>query len=77
MPWSSSAFWCTSLRLVLANDMSPKACEAMRRNVEFNDVHAIPAEPTTEHPNKGLVARGKGRKKFQKLGVVVNEGDAK
>jgi hypothetical protein len=57
--------------------MSPKACEAMRRNVEFNDVQAIPAEPTTEHPNKGLVARGKGRKKFQKLGVVVNEGDAK
>lgn len=57
--------------------MSPKACEAMRRNVEFNDVQAIPVEPTTEQPNNGLVARGKGRKKFRKLGVVVNEGDAK
>lgn len=63
--------------LVLANDMSSQACDAMRRNVEYNDVHAIPVPSTSEVPNDGPVARGKGRRKFQRTGVVVNEGDAK
>lgn len=57
--------------------MSPQACEAMRRNVEYNNVQAVPVPPTADHPNTGPVARGKGRRKFQKTGVVVNEGDAK
>lgn len=57
--------------------MSPQACEAMRRNVEYNHVQAIEAPSTAEQPNVGPVARGKGRRKFHKTGVVVNEGDAK
>lgn len=63
--------------LVLANDMSAQACDAMRRNVEYNDVHAIPVPSTAEAPNEGPVARGKGRRKWARTGVVVNEGDAK
>ena len=49
----------------------------MRRNVEYNDVHAIPVPSTSQNPNDGPVARGKGRRRFQRTGVVVNEGDAK
>lgn len=49
----------------------------MRRNVEYNSVQAVPVPSTAEHPNAGPVARGRGRRKFQKTGVVVNEGDAK
>ncbi|GHJ86737.1 hypothetical protein NliqN6_3139 [Naganishia liquefaciens] len=62
--------------LVLANDMSAQACDAMRRNVEYNNVHAIPVPSTSHAPNDGPIARGKGRRRFQRTGVVVNEGDA-
>lgn len=51
----------------------------MSRNVIYNDVSAIPY-PTLPSglPNTGPIARGPGpsRRKFQKYGVVVNEGDA-
>ena len=67
------------LSLILANDLLPTACTSITRNIEYNDVHAIPykflADGVT--PNDGSAARGKNRRKFKRGGVVVNQGDAK
>ncbi|GMK57270.1 hypothetical protein CspeluHIS016_0401040 [Cutaneotrichosporon spelunceum] len=57
------------VKLVLANDLSASACDAMRRNVALNGVGEEPEGETTEQPDVG---RREGC-----TGVVrVNEGDA-
>ena len=53
-------------RYVIANDLSPAAVEAMRRNIELNDLHEkeiTPAESSSE-------------KVIRLAKVRVNEGDA-
>ena len=53
-------------RYVIANDLSPAAVEAMRRNIELNDLHEkeiTPAESSSE-------------KVIRPAKVRVNEGDA-
>lgn len=68
------------LSLILANDLLATACTSITRNIEYNDVHAIPHAllPDGVTPNNGPTARGppKARKRFARPGVVVNEGDA-
>ncbi|KAI0780845.1 N2,N2-dimethylguanosine tRNA methyltransferase [Trametes elegans] len=56
-----------SVKYVIANDLSPAAVEAMRRNVELNDLHEkeeTVAEGSTEKP------------RVRPAKVRVNEGDA-
>ena len=67
------------LSLILANDLLPTACTSITRNIEYNDVQAIPYEFLMDgvSPNDGPAARGKNRRKFKRGGVVVNQGDAK
>ena len=48
----------------------------MRRNVAYNDIGAIPTPSTEEDKNDGQAARGRKRKRYDRGGVVVNEGDA-
>ncbi|KAH9856963.1 N2,N2-dimethylguanosine tRNA methyltransferase [Lenzites betulinus] len=56
-----------SVKYVIANDLSPAAVEAMRRNIELNDLHE------KEEP----VAEGSaGKPKVRPAKVRVNEGDA-
>ena len=54
-------------RYVLANDLSPAAVEAMKRNVELNDLHE-----KTEPPEEGSSEQPRVRP----AKVRVNEGDA-
>ena len=53
-------------RYVIANDLSDLACEAMRRNVELNGLHA--QEDVAEEGTSTQVKR--------EAKVRVNEGDA-
>ncbi len=53
-------------RHVIANDLSPAAVEAMRRNVELNDLHEKEEAP----------AEGTEKPKVRPAKVKVNEGDA-
>lgn len=53
-------------RYVIANDLSNVACEAMRRNVELNDLHA--KEEATAESSTAQVKR--------EAKIRVNEGDA-
>lgn len=77
--------------IVLANDFSPSACDAMRQNVEFNGVGAVevdvsktestdasePAEAeTSQGSQRSFMARGLRGRRFAKPGVIVNQGDA-
>lgn len=57
-------------RYVLANDLSPTAAEAMRRNVELNGLGPAKAPADAEGANQTGNARN------QKGKVVVHEGDA-
>ena len=54
-------------RYVIANDLSPAAIEAMRRNVELNDLHEK-EEPVPEGSSESP--------KIRPAKVRVNEGDA-
>ncbi|KIP09582.1 hypothetical protein PHLGIDRAFT_126174 [Phlebiopsis gigantea 11061_1 CR5-6] len=54
------------VKYVIANDLSDLACEAMRRNVELNDLHA--KEDITEEGSSTQIRR--------EAKVRVNEGDA-
>ena len=54
-------------RYVIANDLSPAAIEAMRRNVELNDLHEK-EEPAPEGSSESP--------KIRPAKVRVNEGDA-
>lgn len=54
-------------RYVIANDLSPAAVEAMKRNIELNDLHEkteAPVEDSVEAP------------RVRPAKVRVNEGDA-
>jgi len=77
-------------RYVLANDLSPSACEAMRMNVTYNGVQEVPAEPQT-HSAEAAKQNGNvdnatdevtedklthGRRPGCKGKVRVTEGDA-
>ncbi|KAH9946046.1 N2,N2-dimethylguanosine tRNA methyltransferase [Epithele typhae] len=55
------------LKHVIANDLSPAAIEAMRRNIELNDLHekVLPPEQGSEDPPKIRPAR-----------IQVHQGDA-
>lgn len=68
---------CENDSIILANDFSPSACLSMTRNITHNHLHPTPY-PTLPSglPNDGPICRGRKRRKFQKGGVVVNEGDA-
>jgi tRNA G26 N,N-dimethylase Trm1 len=60
----SAARWYADVsRVVLANDLSPSACEAMRTNVALNGVAEVPRPPRakrTRPPSElgGEKARG-------------------
>ena len=57
----------SACRYVIANDLSPAAVEAMRRNIELNDLHE----------KDELAAGGSGgAPKTRPAKVRVNEGDA-
>lgn len=70
---------------VLANDISPSACEAMRMNVDYNDAGKAPDKPVTEEMSaeekaqNGIEEDGNERSK-RRPGcegyVHVNENDA-
>ena len=54
------------LRYVIANDLSPEAVEAIRRNIELNDLH----------DKEGASTEGSSEKVVRPAKVRVNEGDA-
>ncbi|KAL7283462.1 hypothetical protein ACG7TL_002894 [Trametes sanguinea] len=56
-----------NVKYVIANDLSPAAVEAMRRNIELNDLHEK-EEPAAEGSG--------GQPKIRPAKVRVNEGDA-
>lgn len=75
-------FFC---RYVIANDLSPAAVEAIKRNVELNDLHereapvATPAVVKTAEEPEGSVAQQERKEKPPKkilAKVRINEGDA-
>lgn len=72
-------------RYVIANDLSPAAVEAIKRNVELNDLHereapvATTAVVKTAEEPEGSVAQQEGKEKPPKkilAKVRINEGDA-
>ena len=76
-------------RVVLANDLSPTACEAMRLNVNYNGV-GEPAAPSDQEPQEEKPSEEakqdappqpndelpNGRRSGCRGRVRVNEGDA-
>jgi tRNA (guanine26-N2/guanine27-N2)-dimethyltransferase len=53
----SAARWYADVsRVVLANDLSPSACEAMRTNVALNGVAEVPRPPRAN----GIVSKAEG-----------------
>lgn len=75
-------FFC---RYVIANDLSPAAVEAIKRNVELNDLHerevpvATPAVENTAEEPEGSVVQPEWKEKPPKkilAKVRINEGDA-
>jgi tRNA G37 N-methylase Trm5 len=66
MGYADLLVWlCDLIRHVLANDLSPSAAEAMRRNVDYNDVGPSSARPTNLKDSEAWEGR-----------VRVTEGDA-
>lgn len=73
------------LRYVIANDLSPAAVEAIKRNVELNDLHerevpvaTLAVVKTAEEP-EGSVVQQEGKEMPSKkilAKVRINEGDA-
>lgn len=59
-------YFCRA-RYVIANDLSPAAVEAMRRNIELNDLHEKELGPSERSAGEPAVRPAK---------VRVNEGDA-
>jgi tRNA (guanine26-N2/guanine27-N2)-dimethyltransferase len=63
-------------RYVIANDLSPTAAAAMRRNVAFNGVDAASCRPSNvENPNVSEKERERLEREWEGK-VRVNEGDA-
>lgn len=64
-------------RKVIANDLLPSAVEAIKRNVELNDlVTAVPKSNSTkdEHDENGSASTNGAAKRGAE--VLINEGDA-
>ena len=75
---------CPIRRYVLANDLSPAAVEAIKRNVELNDLHEheappVPASTEASENAEGVDAPTEHKERHPKkipAKVQINEGDA-